>query len=55
VSSFSVRPSVYVQRAALTTPLALRTHALLPKIRSAPSRRGLLPRDKLGSPSMNRF
>jgi hypothetical protein len=34
---------------------ALRTHALLPKIRSAPSRRGLLPRDKLGSPSTNRF
>jgi hypothetical protein len=34
---------------------ALRTHALLPKIRSAPFRRGLLPRDKLGSPSTNRF
>ena len=39
---------------ANNTP-ALRTHALLPKIRSAPSRRGLLPRDKLGSPSTNRF
>jgi hypothetical protein len=36
------------------TPV-LRTHALLPKIRSAPFRRGLLPRDKLGSPSTNRF
>src|ERR1700678_3531804 len=39
---------------ANNTP-ALRTHALLPKIRSAPSRRGLLPRDKLGSPSTNRY
>ena len=39
---------------AENTP-ALRTHALLPKIRSAPFRRGLLPRDKLGSPSTNRF
>jgi hypothetical protein len=39
---------------ANNTP-ALRTHALLPKIRSAPFRRGLLPRDKLGSPSTNRF
>src|ERR1700733_313503 len=39
---------------ANNTP-ALRTHALLPKIRSASSRRGLLPRDKLGSPSTNRF
>ena len=39
---------------AKNTP-ALRTHALLPKIRSAPFRRGLLPRDKLGSPSTNRF
>jgi hypothetical protein len=34
---------------------ALRTHALLPKIRSAPFRRGLLPRDELESPSTNRF
>jgi hypothetical protein len=39
---------------AHNTP-ALRTHALLPKIRSAPFRRGLLPRDKLGSLSTNRF
>src|ERR1700733_15839272 len=39
---------------ANNTP-ALRTHALLPKIRSAPSRRGLLPPDKPGAPSTNRF
>jgi hypothetical protein len=39
---------------ANNTP-ALRTHALPPKIRSAPFRRGFLPRDKLGSPSTNHF
>jgi single-strand DNA-binding protein len=39
---------------AQNTP-ALRTHALLPDIRSAPFRCGLLPRDKLGSPSTNLF
>ena len=34
---------------------ALRTHALLPDIRSAPFRCGLLPRGKLGSLSTNLF
>jgi hypothetical protein len=39
---------------AKNTP-ALRTYALLPKIRSAPFRCGLLPRGKLGSPSQKSF
>jgi hypothetical protein len=55
-SEFHFRLPFWLRSAcrANNTP-ALRTHARLPEIRSAPSRRGLLPRDKLGSPSTNRF